>query len=695
MSDLIAGDTSTTYTLAIGASSSLGAIEFLGDTDWWRVNLVLGYQYQVWIEGYSSSGGTLVDPYLAIYNSVGAIQSFNNNSSISTYDSYLTFIPPGTGTFYLSAEEYGNNATGTYKITIWQDQLASTSTAASLAVNAISVAEHLGWQGDISDWSSVSLTAGTQYQFDLIGSTGDGTLAGLTLADPYLVLRNSAGTVQVGNDDSGDGLNARIFYTPTTSGTYYLDAQESGNNASGIYRVIVNSTPISGALTLGTAQAGTVDSTGDIDLYSVTLTAGVTYGFSLDGSTLVDPYLEIQDSTGSTVASADDGGSGLNSYLTYTPSSSGTYYLAARESGNNATGNYSARAWQLPSISISNATVTEPQSGTANLVFTISLSAPSPIDVSFSIYTSGTATATASLDYIATSQVLTIPAGNLSTSYSVSVLHDLVFEPTEALHVLLSAPTGGVLGEANAYGLIFDNNKPYVLPQDPSVTYEWYLYPLTGINVFPVWSEYTGKGVRVAVFDQGIDPTHPDLDGNLLISLGRNASNLSAGGAPVLSTDNHGTMVAGTIAAELNGQGIVGVAYGANLVSIYSPLTFSAIASSSQNAYFYAKSFDVLNDSWGFANGFASGSTWSFYDNFQAATFHAAGIALADLAATGRNGLCTVVVQAAGNSFGVGDDTNLHNFQNSQYIITVAATDYAGNVTSYSSPGASVLLGIA
>jgi len=50
------------------------------------------------------------------------------------------------------------------------------------------------------------------------------------------------------------------------------------------------------------------------------------------------------------------------------------------------------------------------------------------------------------------------------------------------------------------------------------------------------------------------------------------------------------------------------------------------------------------------------------------------------------------VVQSAGNSFLQGDDTNLHNFQNSSFIITVAATDYRGKVTSYSSPGASVLI---
>ena len=194
------------------------------------------------------------------------------------------------------------------------------------------------------------------------------------------------------------------------------------------------------------------------------------------------------------------------------------------------------------------------------------------------------------------------------------------------------------------------------------------------------------------MFDQGIDPTHPDLNGNLLTALGRNASNLSAGGSPVLSTDNHGTAVAGTIAAERNGSGIVGVAYEANLVSIYDQMTVAEIP----NALAYASNFDVLNNSWGFApqgtSYYALYGNWAFTDNFLTAKYSAAGIALANLAATGRHGLGTVVVQSAGNSFSLGDDTNLHNFQNSQYIITVAATDYLGKVTSYSSPGASVLI---
>jgi subtilisin family serine protease len=66
--------------------------------------------------------------------------------------------------------------------------------------------------------------------------------------------------------------------------------------------------------------------------------------------------------------------------------------------------------------------------------------------------------------------------------------------------------------------------------------------------------------------------------------------------------------------------------------------------------------------------------------------------ALHDLAADGRQGLGTVVVQSAGNGYNYGDDTNLHNFQNSRYIITVGATDYFGSASYFSTTGASILV---
>ena len=76
---------------------------------------------------------------------------------------------------------------------------------------------------------------------------------------------------------------------------------------------------------------------------------------------------------------------------------------------------------------------------------------------------------------------------------------------------------------------------------------------------------YTGKGVRVAIIDTGVSP-HDDLP-NIL-----GGYNVEAGTADYTdispSSNGHGTMSAGVIGAKKNGQGIMGVAYEADLYSI-------------------------------------------------------------------------------------------------------------------------------
>jgi major intracellular serine protease len=74
----------------------------------------------------------------------------------------------------------------------------------------------------------------------------------------------------------------------------------------------------------------------------------------------------------------------------------------------------------------------------------------------------------------------------------------------------------------------------------------------------------TGRGVRVAVVDTGIDTNHPDLRERVVKTI-----NFVEGGEKTFTSDYHGTAVAGVIGARAdNGTGIYGVAPDADLLAV-------------------------------------------------------------------------------------------------------------------------------
>lgn len=105
---------------------------------------------------------------------------------------------------------------------------------------------------------------------------------------------------------------------------------------------------------------------------------------------------------------------------------------------------------------------------------------------------------------------------------------------------------------------------------DPREGEQW---DMEMINVPQAHQITTGSpDVTVGVLDSGIDPDHPDLANQIdrsksvgCTDAGRPASGESAW-AP--TTSDHGTHVAGTIGAERNGVGIVGIAPGAKMASV-------------------------------------------------------------------------------------------------------------------------------
>jgi hypothetical protein len=72
----------------------------------------------------------------------------------------------------------------------------------------------------------VTLVAGTSYTFDLIRSTGG-------LIDPYLILYGADLSTLASDDDGAGSANARITYTASSSGTYYLGAMDYDTGTGG------------------------------------------------------------------------------------------------------------------------------------------------------------------------------------------------------------------------------------------------------------------------------------------------------------------------------------------------------------------------------------------------------------------------------------------------------------------------------
>ena len=147
-----------------------------------------------------------------------------------------------------------------------------------------------------------------------------------------------------GDDDSGQGSNAKVFYTATESATYYV-AAGAGGSSIGTYKLSVEELAddyrqdagTAGTVAVGGSVTGDIQFAGDRDWFAVELEAGTIYCIDLEGSptgegTLGNPYLRgIHDDNGDLIADTanNDGGNGLNSMVNFVAPATATYYIAA------------------------------------------------------------------------------------------------------------------------------------------------------------------------------------------------------------------------------------------------------------------------------------------------------------------------------------------------------------------------------
>ena len=174
-----------------------------------------------------------------------------------------------------------------------------------------------------------------------------------TLLNPYIdSLYRSDGTAISGTyvNDGGSYWNARVDFTADAAGVYYLSA---GGYGEGTYTVAVTDitggapddfaadTTTIGTVAVGGTATGEAQFGGDQDWFAVTLQANRTYYIDLaalhlgvDKGTLDWPSLYgIHDSGGTlidtTAANDTFDGPSISDREVFTPTATGTYYVAA------------------------------------------------------------------------------------------------------------------------------------------------------------------------------------------------------------------------------------------------------------------------------------------------------------------------------------------------------------------------------
>ncbi|OAF71146.1 hypothetical protein A3Q56_01033 [Intoshia linei] len=212
---------------------------------------------------------------------------------------------------------------------------------------------------------------------------------------------------------------------------------------------------------------------------------------------------------------------------------------------------------------------------------------------------------------------------------------------------------------------------------DPLFKSMWFLDKL---KIKQVWKKnITGSGILLAVIDDGIEATHPDLKKNYINEFSYDFVDGDQDATPNYFSDtsnDHGTRCAGIIAATANNSKCtVGIAFNSKIAGIKllgnDAITDLMEAESFKHA---SDKIDIYSISWG------PEDDGKIIDGPK----EQASLALKDGVTYGRKGLGSIYVWAAGNGGRVGDVCSCDGYVVSLFTIAVNAATYNDKVPWFS-----------
>ena len=201
---------------------------------------------------------------------------------------------------------------------------------------------------------------------------------------------------------------------------------------------------------------------------------------------------------------------------------------------DNATGNFTDRSVRNdspePKLSIEDVTVSE---GAGTAVFTVALDIASGETATVEYATSDD-TATAGLDYSATTGTLTFDPGDLSKTIDVTISEDSLGEGSETFTVTLSNATNASIDDGTASGTITDNEQTPTLSiadatavEGNPIEFTVSLSPVAAQDVTVGYATSDGTATSDANHADGADYTAPSANATLTIVAGQGSATIS------------------------------------------------------------------------------------------------------------------------------------------------------------------------
>lgn len=328
--------------------------------EWHQTFFELGVAYRVEVTFPQQPFGLqFYTPGLAIYESTGAggtgdLLRPSNGELTRTFD----FSPERRGYHFIGVSYQAciqcsfPVAEGDYELRIViVDDFTGTKDTNGRAGGTAPVRGEINDRGDI-DYFAIDLTAGERYEFDLRGASSGGG----SFVDPLLILAIDApsGTPIVASDDNGGtGTDARIVFTPTVSGRYYLIVDQNDLSDLGTYTLetsggnIPPDTTTWAELRPNDILQGRLNRDEDRDAYRMQLIGGDYYAVEVVGScpgcTISNVGVEILDTNGEPLL-RDDESLGLDGaeggFVVFRASRSGPHYARVYAADRTASGIY-------------------------------------------------------------------------------------------------------------------------------------------------------------------------------------------------------------------------------------------------------------------------------------------------------------------------------------------------------------------